>query len=214
MITLTGVKKTYKDKIALDIPEFTFRDGIRYALVGANGSGKSTLIKLIAGIIKSDGGGISNDKSQKTVYMPQKPYAFNMSVKANLKIAAGGKDADALLEKLKISHLKRKNAARLSGGETQKMALARAALAGGDILLLDEPTSAMDMESAALAENLILEEYAGKTVIFATHSITQAERLADEIIFLDAGQIIEILPAKDFRTLASNPLTKLFVSRY
>lgn len=214
MITLTNVKKIYKEKIALTIPEFTFEDGRRYALVGANGSGKSTLLKLIAGLLSADHGKISIEEPNKIVYMPQKSFAFNLSVQANLKIAGSSEKVDLLLEKLKISHLKKKNAARLSGGETQRMALARAMLAGGDVLLLDEPTSAMDMESAVLAENLILDQYKDKTVIFATHSVQQAERLADEIIFMDNAEIVEVLPAKDFRASASNPLTKQFVSRY
>jgi len=213
MIEINNLKKTYKDRDVLDIDGFAFENGKKYALIGANGSGKSTLIKIIAKVISPDKGSVTIEGKNKIAYMPQKPLGFNLSVTNNMKIA-GGNDFMPLLEKLGLIHLKKKNASRLSGGETQRVALARMLAVGGEIMLLDEPTSAMDIESATLAESLLLEETKSKLVIFATHSIQQAERLADIIIFLHEGKILEYLPAGEFRKTCQNEKTKEFIGRY
>lgn len=208
MITIINLKKIYKEKTVLDVPEFIFEHG-RYALVGANGAGKSTLLKILGGIIKAESGKVIIDKTLDLVYMPQKSFGFNMSVAANLKITA--KNFAEISDRLNLKPLEKKNAGKLSGGETQRVALARALLASSDILLLDEPTSAMDMENAVAAENLILEQQ--KPVLFATHSLAQAQRMADFIIYMESGKIIECLPCEKF-ILSQNPHTARFISRY
>ena len=97
------------------------------------------------------------------------------------------------MEKLDLSSLKDKNASRLSGGETQKIALARILMEKHDVLILDEPTSSMDINSAIKAEKEIVDycENNKSTLILATHSMQQAKRIADVVIFLMGGKIIE-----------------------
>lgn len=218
MIKLSVCKK-YGERTVLDIPSIIFNKGEKYALIGANGSGKSTLLKLIAGIEKLDKGStisFDNDNT-KICYMPQKTFCFNLSLKNNVTIAIptdiDNKERKRLIERrnrliedIGLSHLCQKNATTLSGGEGQKMALIRSLLMNHDIILLDEPTSAMDLNGTNIAEKII-EEYVSNTnciLIFATHSINQAKRLANNILFLDNGKVVEIISTREL----NNPKTK------
>ncbi|MBR5015423.1 MAG: ATP-binding cassette domain-containing protein [Clostridia bacterium] len=194
---ITNMKKTYGTKVALDIDELEFEDGKIYAIVGANGSGKSTLIRAMAGTIKTDDGRKADFGGKTHCYMPQKNHAFKMSTEKNVLLGAKGEDAktsaSTLMKELKIDSLAKAKAHRLSGGETAKMALCRTILSGAQVLLLDEPTAAMDVESTLLAEDIIrrYNKDNGATIILITHSLSQAKRLADEIIFMKDGKILE-----------------------
>ena len=96
------------------------------------------------------------------------------------------------MEQLKIDHLARSKAKTLSGGETAKMALARIMMKDYKVLILDEPTAAMDRDSVLLAEKLILDykEKTGCTVVLITHSYEQAKRLSDEILNIEYGKLV------------------------
>ena len=194
-----NLKKTYDGKNVLSVEEFDFIPGKIYAIVGANGSGKSTFLKLLSGDIKSDIKSESFEAiGQKLCYMPQKNYAFKMSTLKNILLTSSNIKADTpyaleLMKDLKIDHLATQQASKLSGGETARMALCRIMLSNASIILLDEPTAAMDIESTVLSEELI-RNYNRKnhaTVIMVTHSINQAKRLSDELIFMKDGHIIE-----------------------
>ncbi len=196
---IEGLKKTYGDKTVLALPALEFERGRIYAVTGHNGSGKSTMAKLISGIEKADGeltfdGENLTKSGLKVCYLAQKPYAFNMSLKQNIKINLEGnfdERIDELVDKLKLRELAGQNAKKLSGGELQKMALARAMVKDYDIIILDEPTASMDEESTMLAEGLI-KEYCEKTnaiVILITHEYDQTKRIADCEIHLDKGTI-------------------------
>ena len=174
MIRTPAIRKEYKGRVVLDVPEMYFEEGKIYALIGANGSGKSTFAKNCG-----------------LAYQPQKPYAFRMSVKRNIMLAT--KKELGVLELMKALNLQDFATARadkLSGGETAKMALARTLSAGHKAIVLDEPTAAMDMEGSIASEKLI-KKYAGtgRVVILITHSMRQAKRFADEIIFLKDGKV-------------------------
>jgi tungstate transport system ATP-binding protein len=210
-------KKVYGEKIALDISEIAFTPGKKYAIIGSNGSGKSTFIKCLASVISFEGKICNSYKD--VVYMPQQSYAFSISVKNNVLLAFPFKDrkkhiihADDIIQKLGLSELKNKNASRLSGGETQKTALARIMVKKHEVLLLDEPTSAMDIEAAKNAENELMN-YAKEnnaTLIFTTHSLRQAS-CADEIIFLKDGKIVEMGARKDLLNTPQKKETKEFI---
>ncbi|MEG2450853.1 MAG: ATP-binding cassette domain-containing protein, partial [Clostridia bacterium] len=144
---------------------------------------------------------IVKDGKLNICYMPQNSVGFAVSVKNNVEIAGKGLDrkltkesAYRLLSDLGLWQLRRKNAAKLSGGETQRLSLARSLVVPHDVLLLDEPTAAMDVGSACVAEGII-KDYAKKhncTLIFSSHSFGQVERLADEVLFMHEGEILEI----------------------
>lgn len=191
---IEAFSKTYDGRKVLSFPGMELKPGKIYAVIGANGSGKSTFAKCLAGIVKADKKNILMDKKYSVGYMPQKSYAFAMSVEKN--VALGGEDkvrASKLMERLQITHLAKKKANRLSGGETARMALARVLMRSRDVLILDEPTAAMDIELSSVSENLMKAycKESGCTVILITHSLQQAKRVADEVLFFYKGNLLE-----------------------
>lgn len=198
MIEITA-KKQYGDKVVLDVGKLTFEEGKAYALIGANGSGKSTLLKIIGNQLKAEGERVVS-KELTIGYMPQQSYAFAMSVKRNIMLPVKAMDKkkrryklNALTNDLGLRGLLHKNAVKLSGGETQRMALARTLMVRCGLLLLDEPTAALDVGQAKAVIELLNKEVKenGVTLIFATHSLKQAELLADEALFLCGGKLME-----------------------
>ena len=190
---IPAMKKTYKGQLVLDFPETEIRDGSIVAIRGENGSGKTTLAKLLAGIEKNDEGKHPNT-GKTTGYLTQTPYAFKLSVKNNLLQNAdkslsreeNKQRADKLIKALGIEQLSGKNAQKLSGGETARMSLARLLMKKYELLILDEPTAAVDVASVEKVEQTILDyhEETGCTILIITHSEEQADRLAERVICL------------------------------
>lgn len=208
--------KTYNGRKVLDLPAITLRSGAVTAVIGANGSGKSTMAKILAGIEAADGNKRAIS-SGRVGYLPQKPFAFRLSVEQNLALNGGDeKKRTELLEALGLMSLRRSRAKRLSGGETAKMALARSLLGTYDLLILDEPTAAMDMASTLAAEKLIAN-YASDTgcaVLLITHSIQQARRIADEVLYLEAGKLVEQGSAEVILNTPKEEKTRQFLEFY
>ena len=208
--------KTYEDRCVLDFPGMELEPGKIYAIIGANGSGKSTFAKILAGILPVDKKG-KRMEAGSFGYMPQKNYAFRMSAKANLLL--NGREearAEALLEALQLRHLEHKRADRLSGGETARMALARLMMKRYDLVVLDEPTAAMDMETTLLSERLI-EAYVKETgcaLILVTHSLQQARRIADEVWYFHKGKLLESGAGKQVLYTPAQAETKQFLEFY
>ena len=185
--------KTYGNAKVLDFPGLDLEPGKIYAVIGANGSGKSTFAKILAGVLKGDRKGRPLEGGS-VGYLPQKHYAFRMSTRANILL--NGSDqarAEALMEAVQIRHLADQRADRLSGGETARMALARLMMGRYDLVILDEPTAAMDMETTALAEKQIIAyvRETGCSLILVTHSLQQARRTAQEVLYFHKGQLLE-----------------------
>lgn len=193
---LPAFSKTYHGVKVLDFPGLELQPGKIYAILGANGSGKSTFAKIAAGVLPAD----QKCRIPGSVgYLPQKPYAFRMTLRKNILLTAGRPErADELMRTLSLTELKEKRADRLSGGETARMAMARLMMNRYDMVILDEPTAAMDMESTSAAEELILK-YVRETdcvLILVTHSLQQARRVADEAIYFHKGRLLENGPAE------------------
>jgi tungstate transport system ATP-binding protein len=214
MIELTGLKANYAERSALVIEALRFEAGKRYALIGANGSGKSTLLRVLAGTLAPSAGVVKTDLTGKGAvgYLPQVPYGFSFSVLKNVLIATDNgpgcvEKATAALEAVGLSALINADASKLSGGETQRMAFARMITMPRKLLLLDEPTAATDLHGIDLLEAALLKYCAENqcTVIFATHSPAQAVRLANEIVFLQQGQVVE---QGDTKQVLRNPQSK------
>lgn len=214
---IEAFSKTYDGRTVLDFSGMELKHGKIYAVIGANGSGKSTFAKCLAGIISPDKKREILDKKISVGYMPQKSYAFSMSVEKN--IALGGDDkvrATGLMEALQITHLAKKKANRLSGGETARMALARVLMKPFDVMILDEPTAAMDIEMSSLSEELI-KEYCKETncaLILVTHSLQQAKRVADEVLFFYQGKLMEAGAKESILYTPQMPETKRFLEFY
>jgi len=208
--------KTYEGRTVLDFPGLELEPGTVYAVIGANGSGKSTLAKVLAGIIAPDRRGKLLDGG--TVgYMPQKNYAFRMSTRANILLNGTDKArAEELIDALQLRPLADKRADRLSGGETARMALARLMMKRFDLVILDEPTAAMDMETTSLSEDLIVEyvQKTGCALILVTHSLQQARRIADEVLYFHKGELKEFGPKERVLYTPQISETKQFLDFY
>ena len=208
--------KTFDGRTVLDFPGMELQPGKIYAVIGANGSGKSTFAKILSGILAADKKGKYYDGG--TVgYMPQKNYAYRMSTRSNLLL--NGRDvqqAEHLMDAIQIRHLEKKRADRLSGGETARMALARLMMKAYDMVLLDEPTAAMDMETTLLSEKLILEyvRETGCALVVVTHSLQQARRIADEIWYFHKGMLLESGPKEQVLDAPAMAETKQFLEFY
>ena len=213
---ISAFSKTYGERTVLSLPDIEIQNGSVCAVIGANGSGKSTLAKILSRNERADGITLPLEHIE-VGYMPQKSFAFRMSVRKNLLLNGSDESrAEALMESMGISPLADKKAHRLSGGETARMALCRLLMRKYELLILDEPTAAMDMESTALSERLI-EDYrreTGCTVILITHSLQQAKRMADEVIFLDKGRLGEKGEAKKLLTAPETDALKKFLDFY
>ena len=198
---LPALKKTYQGQLVLDIPSMEIADGSITAICGQNGSGKSTLAKILAGIEKPDDGTVTSATAKSVGYLPQQSYAFHMSITSNLMLNKDPKktkqenlaNAQQLLKEIGLESMAKKNAKKLSGGETQKMALARLLMKSYDMIILDEPTASMDTASIPTAEKMICDyqRRTGCTILIITHSPEQAQRLASHTIRLEGGKLCE-----------------------
>jgi len=176
-------------------------------LIGPNGSGKSTLMNIISGIdldffgtIRYDGKPLDRSIYMNMTLVFQKPYLFRRRVYENIEypLKVRGMDkgerikkVENIIKRFEIEELREKKAHRLSGGESQKVSLARALIFEPKLLLLDEPTSNIDPESIKIMEREILrfnQETKG-TVLIVTHNIEQSKRLCHNIIYLENGKV-------------------------
>ena len=190
MIHFGKIKKTYNGKVVLNINDFSIEEKKIYVITGKNGSGKTTLAKIIAGIMIDDTNRYKN-LLLKVGYTPQKPYIFDLTLEKNILINGNDKNkCEKLIEAFSISYLKNKKAKSFSSGEQQKLALARFMMKDYDIAILDEPTSAMDLESQKRAEDIMLNYAKGKTLIVITHDKSQMNKIADVVITIDNAKII------------------------
>lgn len=197
-------------------------------VIGPNGAGKSLLLRLLHGLITPTHGeiawnGVPIDETIRTqqAMVFQRPVLLRRSVAANLDFAlklrwprrswsdlrhANGDGAfterrEALLDRVGLQDKANQPARQLSGGEQQRLALARALATEPAILFLDEPTANLDPASVALIERIVQETQAsGAKIIFVTHDIGQARRLADDVVFLHRGGVAEVTPASRFFT--------------
>ncbi|HPR34832.1 MAG TPA: energy-coupling factor ABC transporter ATP-binding protein [Anaerolineaceae bacterium] len=221
MIVLRDVVQQFGGRIVLEIPALQFLPGRRYGLIGENGSGKTTLIRMLAGTGKPTSGTIEGLEGKEVGYLPQSPYAFSFSVLQNVELALNGHgDAKEIAQKALIAvgmeSLMNARGDRLSGGEAQRMALARVLVRSYDVLLLDEPTSSTDVRSMDQIETT-LKEYVQKTqctLIFSTHSPAQALRLADEVLYLEKGRLVEQGPAATLFHSPQDERTKAFLKHW
>ena len=188
-------------------------------VLGANGAGKSVLLRVLHGLIPADAGAVAwngsptRPRSQAMVF--QRPVMLRRAALANIEYAlavngVAGSERHArareVLERVGLSHLARRQARVLSGGEQQRLALARAWALRPRMLFLDEPTASLDPAAAAEVERVIGEiRAAGTGILLTTHSLGLARRFADDILFLHEGRLLESTPAGLFFTSPRTP---------
>jgi tungstate transport system ATP-binding protein len=193
-------------------------------LIGPNGSGKTTLIKLATGLLAPTAGSIRYAQRDRTARRQaivfQKPVMLRRTVASNVAYAlkAAGRAADAatilkLLDRVGLAPLADRPARRLSGGEQQRLALARALARDPEVLFLDEPTASLDPAATKAVEDIIAGAAGGGVkIVMSTHDLGQARRLAGDIVFLAKGRLIEHVPAERFFAAPATPEARSFVA--
>ncbi len=189
----------------------------RTVVLGPNGAGKSTLLQLIHGMLPSRPGAVwirdprEGDRAiaaHDLGFVLQRPVMLARSVLDNVRHAlairrVAARDHDLIarraLERVGLASLEQRPARRLSGGEQQRLAIARVIAASPSCLLLDEPTAHLDPGATAAIERLLIGlTDAGPGLIMSTHDLGQARRLADQIVFMHRGEVVEFTPVRRF----------------
>ena len=209
VLYIDNLTKKYGKKTVLDIKSLTIEKEKITGITGPNGCGKSTLLNIISGIddefsgdISYDGQALSRSIADNMTYVFQKPYLFKRSVLENiaypLKLRGlsheqRDKRAMEMMVRFEIEDLKDERADLLSGGESQKVALARALVFEPKLLLLDEPTSSIDPDSIQVMEREILDfnKKTQATIVIVTHNMDQASRLCHNILSLNQGKVVD-----------------------
>lgn len=207
-IKLENIKKIYNGKTVLRVESLSIKKGIITGILGPNGSGKTTMMKIIGDLIRPDTGRIKYDgekfesASDKLTYVSHNSYLFNDSVFENIAAPLKFRDMDKdyiekrvekLIDNFQIRYLRDENALTLSGGEKQKVTLARALSFKPRVLLVDEPTSNIDPNFIKLIESTLkkINNDFKTTIVIVTHNTAQSFRLCKEIIFMREGNIIQ-----------------------
>ena len=197
-ISARGVSKAYGERRALQGVSFTAERGERVAIIGPNGAGKTTLLQILAGSLQPSGGSV--EVREGTVgWVPQQPALYSkLSVAENLRLFARLEkrpDVPAAVERMLGQTGLRDRAGdevgKLSGGNRQRVNIAIGLLAEPEVLLLDEPSAALDpRQRARLWEFILRLAGEGTTVIYATHNIQEADRYASQLIVLADGELL------------------------
>ena len=196
--------------------ELSLPAGSIAALIGPNGSGKSTVLNVLAGLVSADSGTATlngrvlfDGRRQLPSYkrrialLAQQPLLFGrMTARQNVEFSlrarkADRSTADSWLRLVAAEDLAKRRPARLSGGQAQRVAIARALAAEPELLLLDEPMAALDAAVAAQIRQTLSAVLAGRTALLVTHEVLDAALLADHLLVMDAGRIVEAGPTAE-----------------
>jgi tungstate transport system ATP-binding protein len=212
---LNNLKKIYGKRTVLDLPDLAVEAGRIVGLLGPNGAGKTTLLEIFAFLLAPTSGEVwfqgkkvayENNKlrslRRRVVMVQQHPIMFTVTVERNLEFPLNirkvpkqrrEKVIDELLDLVGMGEFKHARAHNLSGGETQRIAIARALASSPEVILFDEPTASVDVENQIAIERIVREinQEKGISLIFTTHDMNQAARLADEIVFLFEGRLAQ-----------------------
>ena len=213
-LRLEEVSYAARGQVLLDRLSFELGPGLRTVIMGPNGAGKSLTLRLCHGLIRPTSGrvlwlgaaGGRNGRAHAMVF--QRPVLLRRSAFANLTHAlslaglgfrARRARAREALDRFGLADLAERPARVLSGGEQQRLAMARAWALRPQVLFLDEPTAALDPAATRAIEDMVESFQAdGVKIVMTTHDVGQARRLADEVLFLHRGRVLEHTPAGDF----------------
>jgi len=214
LFQVRNLKKFYGDRTVLDISELHFEKGIIYALLGPNGSGKTTLLEILSLLMPPTAGSIRYKNKEvdftgnnlaalrrEIVMVQQNPVLFTTTVYKNLEFGlqvrgiSKTERARIIEESLDLVGMRQfigAEAHRLSGGETQRVAIAQALACSPHVMFFDEPTANVDVENQIAIERIMIEINTQKdiSVIFTTHNLIQASRLSQKVISLFEGRTV------------------------
>ncbi len=227
---LHDVRKAYGGKTVLAVDHLVVHQGETLAIVGPNGAGKTTLLRVLNFLEQADQGRIWFEGSLVPYPAPlhlrrrittvfQRTVLLHRSVRDNVAYGLGlrgehdERRVDQVLRHVGIEHLASMPAQQLSGGEAQRLALARALALRPDVLLLDEPTANLDPPNVAAIEAIIgdLPLQDGITIVLVTHNLFQARRLADRVAMLLGGRLVEVAETARFFAGPEDPRAAAFV---
>ena len=198
------------DSVSLDI-----RRGSITFLLGYNGAGKTLLLSCLHGLLELDSGTVNAPPRDRQKMVFQKPIIMRRTAAGHLRFVCPGVAEAELADWMKRAGIQDRMsvpARTLSGGEQQKLALIGALATKPDILFLDEPTAHLDFAAIKFVEDMIREAYAlGTTIVMTTHNRSQAERLGQDVLFLDGGRLVEAAPAAIFFKTPGHALTRQYL---
>jgi len=216
--------------LALNQVTLTLKAGERVALIGANGSGKSTLLRVVHGLIAPTQGQVGRVPLLRQAMLFQRPHLLRMSALNNMALGLwldrqqsltwtqALKAAWVALARVGLQDVADQNGRTLSGGQLQRLALARAWARNPQLLVLDEPTASLDPHAKREVEALIQIFSQNKpdvSLLFASHNLGQVKRLASRVLYLEQGRVLADLPVADFfnaeRLQAISPEAQFFV---
>ena len=229
---LRDVRKRHGSAFTLSVHRLDVRLGEVLGLLGPTGAGKSTLLRLLAGLDNPTTGDIRFEDSRfvptelplrtrrRMTLVHQRPVLLTGSVRRNVayglrsrRTRDGAGKVEEVLDRLSLTPFASQSAQTLSGGQVQLVALARALVIEPDVLLLDEPTAHLDPAHVARAEDAIggIRQERRMTVVWATHNLFQARRVADRAALLLNGQLVDVASTEAFFMNPSDPRTADFV---
>jgi len=221
-VTFAAGGKCIIDRVNLDIEA-----GPRTVILGPNGSGKSVLLRLCHGLLQPTSGQVrfsapdTVDGRRRHAMVFQRPVMLRRSALSNVSygLALAGvprsvrlRTAEEALDRVGLTHLAAQPARVLSGGEQQRLAIARAWALRPELLLLDEPTANLDPSATLTIESAIQAMHAaGIKIVVITHNLGQAHRLGDEAVFLHEGRVVERAPIAEFLRSPASPEAAAFI---
>ena len=237
MVEFSGLRAGFGKKEILHGIDLAVKKNKITAIIGQSGCGKTTLLKTVNRILEDEGGyiqgkitvdgqdimKISKEELRKRVGIVfQQPIAFPYSIEKNLtyvlkyhnnlsKEELKKRCEECLREARLYDEVKEQmsmSAAKLSGGQKQRLAIARSLCVNPELMLLDEPCSALDMKNTMAIEEMLLELKEQYTIVIVTHNLAQAQRIADDIVFMNQGKVLEITEKNQFFSEPSSELAK------
>ena len=217
-VDLDGVVKRFGAVTAVDGVSLTIRPGEVVALLGPNGAGKTTTIDMLLGLSRPDGGRVSvyGRAPQEAVALGLvsavmqtggllKDYTVEETVRLSAVLFGRGRaEVDAALERAGLTEIRKRLVGKCSGGQQQRLRFAMALLPDAELLILDEPTTGMDVSGRHDFWSAIRQDArGGRTVIFATHYLDEADAYADRIVFVRRGRVVADGTAAEVKALAS-----------
>jgi tungstate transport system ATP-binding protein len=222
-----GLTYAIRGRALVNDVSFVVARGTRTIIMGPNGAGKSVTLRLCHGLLQPSSGSVTwNGAAQvngrkRHAMVFQRPVMLRRSALANVVHALSltrsspadrRARASEALARFGLAELARRPARILSGGEQQRLAMARAWALDPEVLFLDEPTSALDPAATRAIEEMIEAFHAdGMTIVMTTHDLGQARRLADQVLFLHHGRLLEQTPAEEFFERPQSEAARAFI---
>lgn len=222
-----GLTLRDRGRVLLDDVSVTLPRGTRTVILGPNGAGKSLLLRAIHGLVTPDAGTITwagrptdADGLARQAMVFQKPTLLRRSARANIEFVlrqrgrtAATETVDGILAGARLSHVAASPARLLSGGEQQRLAIARALALGPDLLFLDEPCANLDPASTFAVEEMIENaQVAGAKIVLVTHDLGQARRIADDVVFMSSGRVLEHSAAANFFRMPQSAAAEAYLA--